>query len=285
VTTLSFVTKGADRLAVKAAPWTAAAFTAVVVFLSVLCPQRALAQCNPPPFTIVWSYPADAATDAPTNSVLWVLTSTSIATVSVDGQQATAGELPFSFKPADILAPLTEHTVVATALDAYGGPTSATFRFTTAIGPQPAMVPGQTHGVVVQSLPTHSFDQLCQGALNAMACNDTGQDAHLVFHTTDRPLLWLIEPQPVIAGETPTTTLWPGACGDPDVFTHQFDQRCYNLVAADQIGGYARSGPFCPAKPAPSMGCSISGLDTGIGLGFVIIALGFGSLARRRGRG
>jgi hypothetical protein len=284
VTTLSFMSMGADRLAVRAAPWTATTFTAVVVFLSVLCPHRALASCNPPPFTIVWSSPADGATEVPTNAVLWVLTSTSIASVSVDGQDATAGELPFSFKPAGILAPLTEHTVAVTALNAYGGPTSATFRFTTAIGPQPAMAPGQTDGVAIQSLPSRSLDPLCQGALNAMACNDTGQDAHLVFHTTDRPLLWLVEPQPVIVGETPTTTFWPGSCGDPDVFTHQFDQRCYNLVAADQIGGYVRSGPFCPAKPAPSMGCSISGPNSGIGLEFVFIALGFGSLARRRGR-
>jgi MYXO-CTERM domain-containing protein len=92
---------------------------------------------------------------------------------------------------------------------------------------------------------------LCQSVVHAMDCFDTGQDTHLVFGLESRPFLWIVERVPKLDGESPVFTLWPGECGQPEVFVpgsgiatcdHQ-----YRIHALEGTGLRAMSKPFCPA--------------------------------------
>lgn len=225
-----------------------------LVLTSALVPRPARASCTPPAPTVVWSYPRDGETGVPTNVTLWLLLSNwhRPGKALLDGKEVPVNGFGFGYRPLEPLAPSGPHELVIDGAPPGEPPVTLTIRFTTASGDtelEPAMVPAVTAASATQSRPVSN---LCQAVVHAMDCFDTGQDTHLVFETEARPLVFVVERVPMLMGESPVFTLWPGECELPEIFVNGSVARTctyrYRLHALEATGLRAMSPPFCPSE-------------------------------------
>ncbi|HEY0712930.1 MAG TPA: hypothetical protein VGF45_09675 [Polyangia bacterium] len=189
-----------------------------VATTALLASQEVEASCAAPPAKIVWSYPADGATDVPTNAGVFVLPSLwqhIPAQITVNGVVVPRSEIPFGYRPT--LAPNTKYVVELPATY-YAPEPKLSFTFTTGAGVVPfpkIAVPTVDRVTLARQRP---LSAACTEVWQATGCFDTGQDTHAIFETVGRPLFWLVQQVPTRVGETPTPTLWPASCGDPELY-------------------------------------------------------------------
>jgi hypothetical protein len=249
------------------------------------------ASCAPPAPRLVWSYPADGGRDVPTNSRIFFLsTGVNVAStgIQVNGQTVTAEDARPGFGPT--LMPRTEYEVVvpATRQDAAAStPINLSFHFTTGDGPGPNAPPATPTVSRVWPTTTRTLSEACQAAVSAMDCFDTGQNTHLVFETAVRPVAFYIVPES--SGSIPWTMLWPGDCGDPEVFVDS-QSACtgrYRVVAVGPTGATSSAQASCNVSAMPG-GCALGSSGTpsqasGLAI-FASVLAGSTWLARRRVR-
>jgi MYXO-CTERM domain-containing protein len=234
---------------------TAIGALAALTAASALVPCPARASCTSPTPTVVWSYPRDGETDVPTNVTLWLLLSNwhKPGKVRLDGKELPVNGFGFGYRPLEPMAPSSPHELsIDAALPGAEPPVTLTIRFTTASGEterEPAMVPAVSAVSATQSRP---LSNVCQSVVHAMDCFDTGQDTHLVFDSEARPFVWIVERVPMLMGESPVFTLWPGECELPEIFVSaDMARTCgyrYRLHAVEATGLRAMSPPFCPSE-------------------------------------
>jgi hypothetical protein len=262
--------------------------TAIMVLAAATAAAgHAHAKCAPPVPAIVWSFPADGATDVPTNTRVVVLTSMggpAPGQIAVNGAPVSGSAVPYSFEPA--LEPNKEHLV--TFAVGLSQPVQLGFRFTTGAGPAPAPAPGRPKVDRQTTSDTRDLSPACAAALQVGGCFDTGENTHLVFETTSRPLYWLIERKPGGTGDWRPPTLWPGECGPPGDFIHDhqlrgFDPTRYRLTAVTFAGQTAATEVV---GPGGGLGCAMGGRPRGAApiAGLLVVAGASFCLARRRRR-
>jgi hypothetical protein len=227
---------------------------AALVAAGALTPQAAQASCAEPTPALVWSYPKDGETDVPTNITLWVLLSNwhKPGKVLLDGKELPVNGVGYGYRPLEPLSPSSPHEITIVASPpAVEPPVTLTIRFTTASSETENEVPMVPMVQSVSATQTRPLTNLCQSVVHAMDCFDTGQTTHLVFNTEARPFLWIVERMPMLMGESPVFTLWPGECEVPEIYVNPADaSRCtyqYRLHAVEGTGLRAMSPPFCPA--------------------------------------
>ncbi len=243
-------------------------------------PALAHAACEQSEPRILWSFPAEAAKEVPTNATFWAIASLgSTPRAWLDGVELTPASRTAnaaSFRPAE-LAPNRSHLLELDA--ASEGATSAgrvSVRFTTGAGPATPSTGPITLGEDPDAARA-SGQAMCREVLAANGCYDAGEDTEMVFDSPERPVLWLTEIRAEGSSEKELTA-WPGDCGGPRVitFANAVNERCFELVAIDRVGGERRSGESCPA-PAASL-CGTPGAPV---LPAALLLLIF-SLRRRR---
>jgi hypothetical protein len=234
-------------------------------------PAPAQASCVLPPSRVIWSSPADGEVGVGTNARVFVMTSSygELEKITVNGQpvfRAIDGSFGF---PAP-LTPSARHEVRIAANNPADPPLS--FTFTTAAGPTPVPAPVAPQVSRLTALSSRPLSETCTAAWEQVDCYDTGQNSHLVFETTVRPLLFLIERRNSLSSGR-VTKLWPGACGDPEVYTHERDgTTCggdvYRIGAVDLTGAVLWAAAPCNAAPdagAPDVSVADAGaVDAGI---------------------
>jgi hypothetical protein len=266
-------------------PWTTVILTLAAATAAA---GHAHAKCVLPVPSIVWSFPADGATDVPTNARVVVLTSMAGQTpakIVVNGVPVSASSVPYSFEP--VLEPNKEHVV--TFAVGLSQPVQLGFRFTTGAGPAPAPAPGRPKVERQTTSTTRDLSPACAAALQVSGCFDTGENTHLVFETTSRPLYWLIERKPGGTGDWQAPTLWPGECGSPEDFIHDhqlrgFDPTRYRLTAVTLAGQTAATEVV---GPGGGLGCAAGGRGPGGAAplaALLVVAAASLRLARRRRR-
>jgi len=258
---------------------TRAPLFALALALGGTLPAAAEASCVAPDFEVVWSYPAQGQTNVPTNAQVVVLTTQwSSVEAQLDGATLVQEAEGFRFA-TPVLAANTEHTLVLTPNNFSGGaPVTLTFR--TGAGPMASKPPAAEPGQTVES-GERTLDAVCSRALAAGDCYDTGQDEYLTLRTTHLPVAWIVRFLDE-SGRVFWRQLWPGTCGSPEVFVHSNDDRCYTLMAVNEIGETAAPVRYCHAPPlVPAAGCGVPG-GTWPALGIALAALG---VVRRRTRG
>ena len=227
----------------------------------ILAGGPARASCALPPIEIIWSYPADGASDVPTNARVFLLTHGGFYTgaVHVNGQavEVNPQDTPFGWNPR--LQPDTHYVVEARNL----GPSfrTLTIRFTTGAGPMSGALPAPP--VVDRTIPlsTRDLSRACASALYVGTCFDTGLPDHLVLETRSRPLFFVLAQQP----SSNFTIHWPGECGQPEVFSGarrasgQYRISAVGItgetVTADfNCDGSAQPAATSPAPPASDAG-------------------------------
>jgi MYXO-CTERM domain-containing protein len=219
-----------------------------------LVAQRAQASCAAPAPAVVWSYPKDGDVNIPTNVTLWLLLSNwqRPGKVLLDGKEVPVNGFGVGYQPLEPMAPSSPHELTVVASPPGEEPVvSLSIKFTTASGETERESPAVPTVPFVTASPTRPLSTLCQSVVHAMDCFDTGQDTHVVFASDARPFVWIIERVPQLAGESPVFTLWPGECGQPEVFLAGNSlascYRQYRLHALEGTGLRAMSKPFCPA--------------------------------------
>ena len=233
--------------------------------------NAANATCEAPDPKLVWSSPADGATDVPTNAAIWLLLANwhRPPEIVLSGVPVPAAEIPFLYRPA-ALEPRTRYEVKVTATPV-GSPTvvEVTWGFTTGEGPSSLEAPAPPEIDRVSATQSRELDELCTAVWSD--CYDTGQNTHVMFHVAGpAPLAWVVErvPQAPQAGESYVFRLWPGICGTPEIYTTMAETngcfRSYRVHAGDLTGRTAASQPFCPSlspsnpTSAPGSGCAIA---------------------------
>jgi hypothetical protein len=260
----------------------------------ILAGGPARASCAIPPIEIIWSYPTDGASGVPTNARVFMLTHGGFypGPVHVNGQvvEVDPQDTPFGWNPR--LQPDTHYVVEARNL----GPDfrTLTIRFTTGAGPVSGALPAPP--VVDRTIPlsTRDLSRACASALYIGTCFDTGIPDHLVLETRSRPLFFVLAQQPSSVGpHVPFTILWPGECGQPEVFSG--GATCFGSYRVSAVGitGETVTADFnCEgsAPPAPASqdhagtGCAVGPSQRAPGLPGVLLLGLVTSLVRRRGR-
>jgi len=210
------------------------------------------------PPAILWSYPADGATEVPTNVVLWALPDGGdVLEVSLNGSVVPAGTARFSYD----LGALAPNTVYTLDFSVGLGQVHVEQTFTTGNGPAEPQ-PGAAPGAVTTSRRADSDfapPDFCYRVLWAQDCYDSGQDTHFSFEPSGSAEAWLVRHDPEY-GQAPL--LWPAECGAPDVFAQASSNPCVTLSGIDQMGALHEGQSVCApaavaAEPAGS-GCSLS---------------------------
>jgi MYXO-CTERM domain-containing protein len=269
--------------------------TSLVVSMAIASapfPNAANATCNAPDPKLVWSSPADGATDVPTNAAIWLLLANwhRPPEIALNGVPVPVAEIPFLYRPA-VLEPRTHYEVKLTATpDSAQTLVELTWGFTTGEGPSSLEAPAPPEIDRVSATQSRELDAICTAVWSD--CYDTLQDTHLLFHDAGPvPLTWVIErvAQRPEQGETSTFRLWPSICGTPEIYVRAGGvASCagsYRIYAADVTGATAGRDVPCPlAKPATKGGgCSVAdpGRQGSACLWFVIPVL-VGLFTRRR---
>jgi hypothetical protein len=203
---------------------------------------------------VVWSYPQDGAVDVPTNVTLWLLLSNwqRPGKVLLDGKEVPVDGFGLGYLPPEPMAPSSPHELTFQASPPGVDPAvTLTIHFTTASGGTEPLSPAVPAVAYTTASPHRVLSNLCQSVVHAMDCFDSGQDTHLVFGVEQKPFVWIVERVPALMGESPVFTLWPGECGQPEVFLADADARTcghqYRLHALEGTGLRTMSRPFCPA--------------------------------------
>ena len=241
-----------------------ALLSSILIAAAAMLPAVAEASCDDPTPELVWSWPADGASEVPTNSRLWAI-GVRVASVSLND------EIVYTFTNSRLrgdvelpeLTPNTSNTITYTFRD-YNGmppPTPVVTTFTTGDGPalEAPVSP------VIDELALTDYDQTPEGntILFAGDCLDGGSAEKLKVDTTTDVLVLRLDRR--VGSETSLGLLWPVDEGLPAWFrgTHcALSEReckpdavspdvsadtCFVLVAIGPSGLESRSAPWCPS--------------------------------------
>lgn len=186
---------------------------------------------------ILWSHPAQGATDVPTNVDLWVMLTDGDEPprVSLGDAELPGLQLPFNYDLGE-LAPNTEYL-----LKVHGDPDSAfELRFTTGSGAA-EVDPDAAPGMVTTS---STFDyaapaSLCQAIVNNQGCFDTPPNTYYEFAPSGNAVGWLVHSNDLLRD-----VLWPSECGPLQLLT-QGGAPCVVLSGIDASGATHASEEVC----------------------------------------
>jgi hypothetical protein len=217
----------------------------------------AVASCAPPPAKLIWSYPADGDVDVPTNARIFVLTTSvyELPQLTVNGRPVTTtndGRLGYDAQ----LEPATKYRVDLPPFRYRPDDPPLSFTFTTGAGPAALTQPAAPVIKRIAALRERPLSQQCTDAWKLTDCYDTGQDTHLVFETASRPILFRVE-RWVGQSTSSTLKLWPGVCGDPEIYADGADCRgaSYYVDAVNLAGEVTRVEARCEEP----RGCAVAG--------------------------
>jgi hypothetical protein len=234
------------------------------------------ARCTQPEPSIVWSHPAQGATDVPTNTDLWIMPTGwgGPPRVSRQGSELPRAELPFGYD----LGELPPNSEITLQVEVDGEPLE--LAFTTASGPS-AADPGAAPGAVTAtSSPNYALSELCQAALNSQDCFDTGQNTYHEFTPTGHAVGWLVASNTALH----SVNLWPGECGAPRLFDYDYNSPCVVLSGIDASGATHAGERVCVTsqgesddaeRTVPAWGCALPRAQgAGWGAGWALSLLG-----------
>jgi len=233
----------------------------VAIAGSFVAPTQATASCAAGPPEVVWFAPQDGAVDVSVYAPIVALGSLG-ATITATVNEVPLGAVEPGLWRFSAIHPLeldTEYTLVitATAEDGAESVQTGTFRTESAevpLGGAP-MLPEPKTWETHTSL--EHLSEVCQKAVFAVDCYDTGQDMLLSLNAEQEgATAWIVEP----IGPNNTTgmrVLWPAECGPPSIYAHSGhladESACYSLTAVGNAGILSqftmRCGPFWDPPP------------------------------------
>lgn len=215
--------------------------------LAVSMVRSARASCLLPSPSLLWSYPAQGATEVPTNVTVWA-SGVSGLSATLNGEAITAGPLGEYTLPS--LEPNTKYGV-QWALSGTGE--FATLNFTTGAGPSNSEL--QTVGEVTMTrLPRGTTS--CN-LVPPQGCFDTGAPPAVSFDAEADAIAWILEVPDCLGNLVPL--LWPADCGVPLLLG---DKPCARLRYTDGVSVSSVTPMHCslPALPPgitlPNDGCA-----------------------------
>lgn len=265
---------------------------------TLAAPSNASASCVPPDPAIVWSYPAEGATDVPVDARIFLRLNTYSRPTSITvngmvvnwaGAGATVEDM---FSPG----PLTPNTAYLVTTTATGpeGPVTLELRFTTGTGMAAAVETPVLSNLRLDPYEAPSVPHTCPAVLEAQDCFDTGQDVVVRADATGNPTLWVLWSYPAgDAGPVAPRLLasWPGECGAPSYVTHrdrfEMDPSCLRVTAVGANGEISQSNFLCPEELPPMMeakGCSAGPTSRAPGVACFSAGLALAALGVRRRR-
>jgi hypothetical protein len=224
----------------------------------------ARADCDVPEFALLWSYPADGATDVPTNTQLWFLTSQwgIEPRVRFQGERLRLERAGIASAHRAEPGPLLpNHRYELEVAPPAHDESSARYAiaFTTAAGPATAPDAPDVRGFEWSNKDASG----CPEIVGSQDCFDTGQDAYVRLKLVELPgtIAWLV------AGGS--STLWPLRCGYPTLFVHGplSQQRCFKVRALGAGGLRSEEMDTCMNGPADEEGggCALAPAARGTG--------------------
>lgn len=276
--------------------------TLLVSSASVYVPL-ANASCDPPSPGVVWQFPADGATEVPTNTTIWLIAEeTHGVAVSLNGKaltrSASRGPERHKWVGHGPLAPRTTYEIALeqTMLWEYL-PSRVETTFTTGAGPVFSAPAEPDVSAVDYATSEHwkdaSFPDVPTSCLEiafAQGCHDQGQLGWISLATTTRPAFWTADSD---GGWHSYAVVWPGECGAPALIDASSEDGrplnpCRVMTAMDAAGQPLGSRRFCVedfevATLEPEPGCQSSPKGTtGLPLTLVVLLLIHAGLGRRR---
>ncbi len=237
----------------------------LTIVSGVYRPAVATADCmGPGEPTILWSYPSAGQTGVPINADVLILPNgwDAIETITLNGRVLSRSGAFNHFDPGP-LAPNTAYEVSFQRMYA-GQPQTLKMAFTTgsttlATRARKPVITGHSTRTGWQHLSS-----TCHDAINAMGCHDLGEDTHLLFESSEHPLVWLIE-RVGRDGALGAGALWPGVCGTPELYTRlpgpTGSWSCVRLSSVDETGAVMTSERHCPEKTAQEAAPHVDALE------------------------
>lgn len=277
---------------------TCALTLAVGIMLSLSVTSQASASCVPPDPAIVWSYPAEGATDVPVDARIFLRLNTYSrpTSITVNGVVVSWAGPGSAVEDMFSPGPLTPNTAYLVTTTATGpeGPVTLELRFTTGTGTAAALETPVLSNLRLDSYEAPSVPHTCPAVLEAQDCFDTGQDAVVRADATGNATMWMLWSYPARdAGPIAPRLLaaWPGECGAPSYVTHrdrfEADPACLRVTAVGANGETRESNFLCPEEYPPIMaasGCSAGSSGRGVGVGSLAALAALTTLAARRRR-
>lgn len=248
-------------------------YAALAVLFTLMYAAPASVNCPASAPKLLWSYPADGATDVPTNLVFWALEADGAepTRVTLDGVLMTK---PGEYGGFDLgeLHPSQEYRLEV----GYRNDASASNVFVISFRTGATGITHPSSAAPYGESRTRGYeDSPCLEVIEAQGCFDQGQDTLITVHqmTFGDPLVaWNINGH-----------LWPIECGEPAVYVSENeDERRCGWVFPIGIGG--RTGgksQYCDHRDLAE-GCSTSSAKGGA---FWLTLLTLAVARRRRPRG
>ncbi|MBT9558791.1 MAG: hypothetical protein IV100_22360 [Myxococcales bacterium] len=283
-------------------------FALFVLLSMALVPVRSRASCDSPGDRIHWQFPADGATEVPTNVSIWMIlfyTPTLRVTLNdVPLEPASTQDAGrFRWAGHGELLPNTLYVVSVERVD--GSPAwSASWTFTTGAGPLASV--SQPLGAVnatFESLGPYGgeewlpLESRCRELVFAQGCFDNGRLGRITATPQSigpvAPSFWTYEDE----GSWERSGVWPTDCGALSMVDQGSNQgvpgsSCRIVSAMDAAGNPMSTQTVCVATPgddvgtseASSSGCSSGRLGVGgvEAAGALCILLGASLRIRRR---
>jgi hypothetical protein len=127
--------------------------------------------------------------------------------------------------------------------------------FTTGSGPAQADATAAPGQVTAGRQDGVALSPECLAALSTQDCFDTGQNTQFTFTPTGSAKGWLM----VSESGYSNVNLWPGECGAPRLFLHDFPAPCVTLHGIDASGATHAGERVCASEagaPAPPLDAS-----------------------------
>lgn len=233
-----------------------------VVAFSLLAQQDAHAVCAASPPKLLWTYPADAANDVPTNAVFVVIPSAgNTVEAKLDGVDLPKVEPnqfgPVTFKPTNLVPQHDYELALALTPSNSSEATTFTVLFKTAIGPLNDSPPAMTiTSVEVSKLVGQSLPEGCSDSYFAQECFDYLIPEQLKFNLVSPSEMnaYLVKRADDIAPPPPVALLHSvPPCLGPYFIEDQGEasKHCYVVTAIWPNGQTNWSDPYC-LKPDAS---------------------------------
>jgi hypothetical protein len=265
---------------------------------TLAAPSNASASCVPPDPAIVWSYPAEGATDVPVDARIFLRLNTYSrpSSITVNGVVVNSAGAGATVEDMFSPGPLTPNTAYLVTTTATGpeGPVTLELRFTTGTGTAAAVETPVLSNLRLDPYEAPSVPHTCPAVLEAQDCFDTGQDVVVRADATGNPTMWVLWSYPAgDAGPVAPRLLasWPGECGAPSYVTHrdrfEMDPSCLRVTAVGANGEISQSNFLCPEELPPMMeakGCSAGPTSRAPGVACFSAGLALAALGVRRRR-
>jgi hypothetical protein len=215
--------------------WTAASGLALAGLTSAASTARGLCPATVP--SVLWTYPADADVDVPTDAQLLV-SGSDFGRPMLNGTELEPSRN--GVFPLGSLAPHTRYEI------RWRSP-ALLLSFTTGSGPSSQPAPSAPGRVEVTRAALDASAQYCPFV--AQRCLDQG-GVRARFDAGLEPLAWLID-EPACGGVT-RQYVWPAACGAPFLDREELTI-CMRLQASDGVRASAATDVFCSAPRHPEL--------------------------------